>query len=119
MWKVRTALLLVIAYFVYSSFIYTAATEVVLPDETVVAQAHEGKMLFQKYNCAACHQVYGLGGYLGPDLTTVAQKYPNETYIRSLLSTGNQTMPAYHFSDAEKDALIAYFKHLNNYAPHK
>ncbi len=37
----------------------------------VGAPAAAGKLLYQKYNCQACHQIYGLGGYMGPDLTNV------------------------------------------------
>ena len=119
MWKLTTAVMLVLGYAVYNGFVYTSATNAAMPDDATLKIVREGKMIFQANNCAACHQIYGLGGYLGPDLTDVAGRYPNDTYVRSLLTSGNQIMPAYHFSEAQKDALIAYFKHLHNYAPRK
>ena len=44
-------------------------------------EAITGKVLYQKYNCTACHQIYGLGGFLGPDLTiVVSQQGKGEAY---------------------------------------
>ena len=41
--------------------------------ETILST--NGKLIWQKYNCQSCHQIYSLGGYLGPDLTNVYSKY--------------------------------------------
>lgn len=71
----------------------------------------KGKALFQDYNCTACHQIYGLGGYLGPDLTTAwSDKTRGEAYIRAMLRSGGARMPMYNFTDNEIDALAAYLK---------
>lgn len=42
------------------------------------ADATRGKVLFTKH-CAACHQLHGEGGKVGPDLTTADRK--NRTYM--------------------------------------
>ena len=70
-------------------------------------------MLFQKYNCTACHQIYGLGGYLGPELTMVMKERERESYIRAVLKTGTQRMPDFHLNGNETDALIAFLKYTS------
>ena len=34
-------------------------------------KAADGRLIWQKYNCQSCHQLFGLGGYLGPDLSLI------------------------------------------------
>jgi nitric oxide reductase subunit C len=56
--------------------------------------------------------VYGLGGFLGPDLTNVySLKGPD--HIRAFIKTGTNTMPAYQLTEDEILALLAYFKHMD------
>lgn len=74
--------------------------------------AAEGKVIWQEKNCTACHQVYGLGGHLGPDLTNVSATRSTE-YIKVFLSNGTQVMPNFHLSEHEKEALTTYLKELN------
>ncbi len=71
--------------------------------------AADGKLLFQKYNCQACHQIYGLGGYMGPDLTNVYST-PNKgsLYINAFLQNGTNRMPNFHLSQQEISSLTAY-----------
>lgn len=107
--KILTAAILVIGFVSYTCYIYSA-----LPNHrgTFSDQADAGKALWQKHNCTACHQVYGLGGYLGPDLTNVfSEKGPE--YIKAFLEYGNLTMPAYDLSESETNALLAYMKHVD------
>ncbi len=78
-------------------------------------QALAGEKLWQDNNCTACHQLYGLGGYLGPDLTNVASvAYKNETYLKAFLDGGIGAMPEFEFSAQEKDALIAFLRHVDS-----
>jgi len=69
----------------------------------------EGRLVWQRNNCQTCHQLYGLGGYLGPDLTNVISS-PGKgvNYVIGLLRTGNATMPAYHLREEEEAQLIAF-----------
>jgi nitric oxide reductase subunit C len=76
--------------------------------------ADKGKLVFQKYNCQSCHQVYGLGGYLGPDLTNVFdQPGKNREYVRAVITAGNNIMPPFMGNDDEKEALVQYLLELN------
>ncbi len=72
----------------------------------------EGKNIWQEKNCASCHQLYGLGGHLGPDLTNVASKRHKE-YIKSFLKTGTKVMPNFNLSDSEINALLAFFEYID------
>ncbi len=77
--------------------------------------AIKGQQLWQENNCWACHQIYGLGGYLGPDLTNIFSN-PNKgkEYIKALLNTGIKSMPKFNFSEDEKEALASYLKHIDS-----
>ncbi len=78
-------------------------------------KASRGQQLWQNNNCWSCHQVYGLGGYLGPDLTNIYSS-PNkgENYIKTFLNSGIKSMPKFNFSEGEKEALVAYLKHIDS-----
>ncbi len=78
-------------------------------------RASHGQKLWQNNNCWSCHQVYGLGGYLGPDLTNVYSS-PNKggNYIKAFLNSGVKSMPKFNFSEEEKDAIVSYLKHIDS-----
>jgi nitric oxide reductase subunit C len=69
--------------------------------------ARHGQRVFQDNNCIACHQFYGLGGYMGPDLTNVIRNR-GEAYSRAFITAGTQRMPTFNLSMEETDALIAF-----------
>ena len=70
-------------------------------------EARYGQQLFQDHNCIACHQFYGLGGYMGPDLTNVISNR-GEAYSRAFIAAGTQRMPNFNLSNEETDALVAF-----------
>jgi nitric oxide reductase subunit C len=79
--------------------------------KTAVADplAADGKLLYQKYNCQACHQIYGLGGYMGPDLTNeYSQPGKGPAYMSVFLKNGTDRMPNFHLAPHDVSALIAY-----------
>lgn len=77
-------------------------------------KAKNGKLLFQKYNCISCHQIYGLGGYMGPDLTNaMSQTGKGEVWCRALLAAGTDKMPDFKLSQQETDQLIAYLIYID------
>ena len=105
-------------YLLYSFIVYTKGTK-----NNIVVSAEEqlkidkGKQLFQQYNCTSCHQLYGLGGYLGPELTT-AWSDPNrgELYMKAFLKAGGLRMPNFHFEDNEIEAIISYLQYIDSTA---
>lgn len=107
--KVSIMALLVIAFLSFSFYIYTALP---VPPAPVAARVMKGKALWQQKNCNSCHQVYGLGGYLGPDLTHAYSDRGPE-YIRAFINSGTDIMPNFQLSPKEVDALIAYLQSLD------
>jgi nitric oxide reductase subunit C len=77
--------------------------------ESFSASALKGQTIWQKNNCTACHQFYGLGGYLGPDLTNIASN-PNKgiEYAKAFFNSGVKAMPKFNFSEQEKNDLATF-----------
>ena len=98
-------------YFAYTATIYR------LPEGSESSSKSEilaGKALWQEKNCMACHQIYGLGGFLGPDLTNVYSapgKGPG--YIAAFVKSGTLVMPAFPLSDEEMSSLNAFMEHID------
>ena len=102
-------------YLLYSFTVYTKGTEntiaLSLADQL---EANKGKQIFQQYNCIACHQLYGLGGYLGPELTTAySDPGRGELYLKAFLQAGGPRMPNFHLNKEEIKALISYMKYVD------
>lgn len=107
--KVIVTASLVAIFLFYSFYLY-----LLLPvkDKSVTEETSKGKIVWQKYNCNACHQVYGLGGFLGPDLTnTYSLKGP--AHIKAYLKSGIATMPNFPFNEQEINALLAYMQNID------
>ncbi|MBI3136457.1 MAG: cytochrome c [Bacteroidetes bacterium] len=100
------------AYLSYTFFVYTSGTETAFK---MSAAAQEGKKVFQDNNCIACHQLYGLGGYMGPDLTNVISSR-GELYVRSFIENGTAKMPDFELNKPEVDALVAYLGYVDSSA---
>ena len=116
--KVITLFTLLVSFIVYSFFIYTKGTEsTIVLNNTELSLIKEGKQIYQQYNCMSCHQIYGLGGYLGPDLTTaISDKYRGENFMRAILQSGGNRMPDFKLNAHQIDALISYFKYVDSTA---
>ena len=94
------------AFVVYSALVYTA-TPNITPGIRISESIRHGQVLFQEHNCVACHQFYGLGGYMGPDLTNVISTR-NAAYARAFIANGSPRMPDFDLRPEEIDALVAY-----------
>ena len=103
-------ILLVVSFLCYSVHLY------IKPEQPVrfafnSSVAAQGRLVWQKYNCQSCHQLYGLGGYLGPDLTNIySALYKGEDYIKAFVIGGTNQMPAFSINDSEMVQLIEFFK---------
>ena len=93
-------------FIVYSSQVYTTGTDNAHV-EPMSDDARHGQQIYQQNNCIACHQFYGLGGYMGPDLTNVISKR-GEAYSRAFIVSGTARMPNFELNASEVSALIAY-----------
>jgi nitric oxide reductase subunit C len=81
---------------------------------TVLEQAAAGKDVWQKHNCHTCHQLYGLGGYLGPDLTNVTAKLGySEVFLKALISNGMGQMPPFDLTPQEMEDLLVFLQEMN------
>mgnify|MGYP001179731075 FL=1 len=107
---------LLISYFFYSAYIYAFGTETLPGMIAHTEESRHGQELFQEYNCTACHQFYGLGGHMGPELTN-AMSYRGgdvgEIIARAFLTNGGNGMPNYDLSEPEISALISYLKFVD------
>ena len=74
--------------------------------------AVQGRHLWHEHNCGVCHQVFGFGGFLGPDLTNAAQRLTRARYDE-VLTLGNAQMPAFHFSSDQIDAIETFLFELD------
>ncbi|MES2285661.1 MAG: cytochrome c [Bacteroidota bacterium] len=105
---------LFLLFIAYGFFIYTSGTENDGGKRFLTEGAKRGKLLFQEYNCTSCHQLYGLGGYMGPDLTNViSAPGKGESYVKSFIKNGTQQMPNFHLGEADVNALTEYLNYVD------
>ena len=109
----RTVLaILVTVFFFYNLLVYSTAAETRLPPMS--RQAVRGELLWQKSNCSACHQLYGLGGYLGPDLTNIiSTKGKGPLYVKTFINAGVKAMPIFNFTEEEKEDIVAFLTYVD------
>jgi len=100
------------AFVAYSAYVYTAGTRVPQP-VALTDSVHDGYRLFQQHNCIACHQFYGLGGYMGPDLTNVISNR-GEAYAGAFITAGTASMPNLGLSSNEVSDVVAYLGFVDN-----
>lgn len=102
---------LFVAFVFYSATVYTSGTAATHFD-AMSPEARAGQQLFQDNNCIACHQFYGLGGYMGPDLTNVISNR-GEAVSRAFISAGTASMPNFGLSEGEVSNLIAFLSFVD------
>ncbi|MFN8245948.1 MAG: cytochrome c [Ferruginibacter sp.] len=102
--------ILIAIFIAYSAYLYA------IPDPREPgssAEFSEGKLIWQQRNCQSCHQIYGLGGYLGPDLTnTYSLKGPE--YIRIFLTKGTRIMPNFKLKNSEIRLLTRFLQTIDS-----
>lgn len=107
--KLTLFIVLVVMFLSFSASIYMqpALTKPVGDSKNSAS----GRVVWQKYNCQSCHQLYGLGGYLGPDLSNVySAPGKGEPFIKAMIRSGTTQMPSFDLSEEEQDALLAFLK---------
>lgn len=102
---------LLLSFSAYTLFVYTQPMDVSHQTSTDPVL---GKMIWQEKNCTACHQFYGLGGFLGPDLTNVySAPGKGPEYIKAFVRSGTTVMPAFDLSESELDKLVSFLEHVD------
>ncbi|MCG9879249.1 MAG: cytochrome c [Bacteroidia bacterium] len=106
-------LILCLSYLYYSWSIYLSSSHSET-DPKIAQVISQGKLVWQKYNCQSCHQIYGLGGYLGPDLTNYAgQSGDRKLFLSSAIKSAAQQMPSFNLSETELESLYQFLVSLN------
>ena len=106
---------LFLAFSIYTALVYTqcdAGTTGSQPDD-LDKSITAGRDIWQKYNCQSCHQLYGLGGYLGPELTNTAS-IKGAKYMSTIIKYGTGRMPNFHLTDSEVENLVHYLSWIDN-----
>ncbi len=111
-WRLPAYLLVASTFFVQGWVVWTDAGSDV-HDTPLSAQALEGQAIFRANNCQSCHQLFGAGGYLGPDLTNATRRVPAARYA-TFLDEGAGAMPAFHLDGPQRDAVWAYLSALDS-----
>ncbi|MFK7777888.1 MAG: c-type cytochrome, partial [Gimesia sp.] len=62
------------------------------------ASFESGRNLFHSLRCAACHRFDGLGGDVGPDLTTVKNKFDHKYILESIIEPSKVISDQYQSS---------------------
>lgn len=103
---------LLAAYVIVSFFAYT---DVPREDATppLTDRERRGLEVFRSRNCHVCHQIYGFGGFLGPDLTNRVTDETLPEEFDSLLTYGSGRMPALRLSAGDREAVVAYLAAVN------
>ncbi len=101
---------LVLAFLVQTYLVYSDGTG--LKTSPLSVSAQHGRKIWLKNNCQSCHQIFGFGGFLGPDLTNTAHVYDAEE-LQEILLVGPGQMPSIKISTLEAKSLQAYFNELN------
>ena len=104
-------ILLCFVFLIYSFRIYLKPLLVKTTTKFDSEKAAVGCLIWQKNNCQSCHQLYGLGGYLGPDLTNVfSNPQKGEIVIRQMIKFGVKQMPAYQLPEQDIKSLLVFLK---------
>ena len=102
--------LLVVCFLVQTGMVYFDDAGRQTPPLSPKAQ--EGWECWHDNNCQSCHQLFGFGGFLGPDLTNAASTISDERY-HSILTEGSMQMPAFHLSTDEIEGLKAFLTEIS------
>jgi nitric oxide reductase subunit C len=99
-------LILSILFAVYSGAVYCFADSNPVTGP-LSPEVRAGWLVWQEKNCQSCHQLYGLGGYAGPDLTDVSSG-KGADYMRSFITSGTERMPDFQLTASQVNQVIAF-----------
>ncbi|HEX9690608.1 MAG TPA: cytochrome c [Gemmatimonadales bacterium] len=83
------------------------------PDPPLSELARDGLAVWRRNNCQACHQLYGFGGFLGPDLTNRVTAATRDEELEWILVRGSKQMPAFDLPADERRAVLAFLRSVD------
>lgn len=104
--------LLVASYLIVSTIAYLDFPRHNL-NEPLSDLERAGLRIWRENNCQACHQIYGFGGFLGPDLTNRVTDQTPDQQLSRILTVGARKMPAFNFSPDDQRAIAAFLRAVN------
>jgi len=91
----------------------TAGVVQVPPTEGMTDQQLRGLTVYNEQGCTACHQIHGIGGHTGPDLSRAGFRWEEADIRRQIVTPKNEKMPAYDgLSQEQLDDLVTYLVSL-------
>jgi nitric oxide reductase subunit C len=75
--------------------------------------ATAGLQQWRQHNCVVCHQLYGFGGYLGPDLTHVASRVDEDQFLQ-ILRAGTGPMPRIPITEDAARSLYRFLLEMDH-----
>ncbi|MDA0667594.1 MAG: cytochrome c [Planctomycetota bacterium] len=82
------------------------------PTRVLVGEELAGRRVWLANNCQACHQLYGFGGFLGPDLTNAASRL-QKPQLADRLALGKGQMPKFDLPEDDVTALWEFLSAMN------
>jgi nitric oxide reductase subunit C len=76
------------------------------------AEAARGRGIWLANNCQSCHQIYGYGGFLGPDLTNATDSL-TDARLSAILTQGGGVMPAFDLAEDERAAIARFLAEVD------
>ncbi len=104
---------LVVAFLAESWLVYADPSH----SGPLVGPALTGARAWHTHGCQACHQLYGYGGFLGPDLTNLASRAgerPLAVRLAVALATGPGGMPVIEVQPEEFEGLAAFLEAMDS-----
>ncbi len=110
-WKKKIIIFFaLIALMIQSCLVYFDSTNI----NFMLLNADEqyGRAIWLKNNCQSCHQIYGFGGFLGPDLTNIVEHLSDQR-LEQVLTNGFKQMPSFNFNYDERQYIMSYLRYIN------
>jgi nitric oxide reductase subunit C len=84
-------------------------------DVQLEGEALRGAEVWHEEGCQTCHQLYGFGGFLGPDLTNSASNLGAgfDERLAFVLESGPGQMPAFELEEGDAAALGAFLRAMD------
>ena len=80
--------------------------------ESIPAYATQAALMYQKFQCGACHTVNGVGQKLGPVLNGVSERRNREWlqdhFVNPQKVSPGTTMPPYKFGPKDMDSMTTW-----------